>query len=136
MIPRYRPIAMYSLLLVFSPPVAAAICAAAALLWPLAVMALTAQAVGQPLTPTIADLDRFKIVNDNLGHIVGDEALWRSVSLMRYLCRETDLVHPHLRVTVSIGEAQWDGVADGMALLETADAQLYRAKWEGRNRVA
>ncbi len=46
------------------------------------------------------------------------------------------LVHPHLRVTVSIGVAQWDGVADETNLLEAADAQLYRAKRAGRNRVA
>ena len=45
-------------------------------------------------------------------------------------------VHPHLRVTISIGVAQWDGAADATNLLEAADAQLYRAKRAGRNRVA
>jgi PleD family two-component response regulator len=39
-------------------------------------------------------------------------------------------------VTVSIGVSQWDGKIDGTALIEAADAQLYRAKRAGRNRVA
>jgi len=134
-----------------------------------------AQALGQPLTLAIVDLDRFKIVNDEFGHTVGDEALRQSAALMRHLCGETDLVariggeefalilpgmaqasgaefcerlrvaiethdwravHPRLRVTVSIGLAQWDGAMDRTALQEAADAQLYRAKREGRNRVA
>jgi diguanylate cyclase (GGDEF)-like protein len=134
-----------------------------------------AQAVNHPLTLAIADLDRFKIVNDDLGHTIGDEALRRCATLMRQLCRDTDLVariggeefalllpgmslaaaagfcerlrstiethdwravHPLLRVTVSIGLAQWDGTADETAFLEAADAQLYAAKRAGRNRVA
>ena len=134
-----------------------------------------AQAMGQPLTLAIADLDRFKLVNDALGHGIGDEALRRSAALMRGLCRETDLVariggeefalilpgmthadaaafcerlrfaiaehewrmvHPRLRMTISIGLWQWNGLADAEALLVAADSQLYRAKREGRNRVA
>jgi diguanylate cyclase (GGDEF)-like protein len=134
-----------------------------------------AQAAGRPLTLAIADLDRFKLVNDDLGHGVGDEALRRSAALMRGLCREDDLVariggeefallltgmahrdaaafcerlrsaieshdwrrvHPRLRVTVSIGVWQWNEAADAEALLEAADAQLYRAKRAGRNQVA
>jgi diguanylate cyclase (GGDEF)-like protein len=134
-----------------------------------------AQAAGQPLTLAIADLDRFKLVNDVLGHGIGDEALRRSASLMLNLCRENDLVariggeefalilpgmahgdaaafcerlrsaieryewrlvHPQLRVTISIGVWQWISTADAEALLEAADARLYQAKRAGRNRVA
>jgi diguanylate cyclase (GGDEF)-like protein len=51
-----------------------------------------AKAVGQPLTLAIADLDHFKVVNDRLGHRIGDEALRQCAELMRELCRSTDLI--------------------------------------------
>jgi diguanylate cyclase (GGDEF)-like protein len=47
---------------------------------------------GQPLTVAVADLDRFKVVNDRLGHPIGDEVLRQSATLMRRLCREADVV--------------------------------------------
>jgi diguanylate cyclase (GGDEF)-like protein len=45
-------------------------------------------------------------------------------------------VHADLQVTVSIGLWQWDGTTAMADLLQAADNQLYRAKLEGRNRVA
>ena len=51
-----------------------------------------AQAAGQPLTLAVADLDHFKIINDCLGHVVGDRVLCECAALMRRACRATDLV--------------------------------------------
>jgi len=45
-------------------------------------------------------------------------------------------VHPDLRLTISVGLSQWDGKAPMADLLHAADTQLYKAKREGRNRVA
>lgn len=131
---------------------------------------------GESVGLILGDVDHFKAVNDNFGHLTGD-AILRGVSLRlaallrtydsvgRYGGEEFVILAPFsdakatqlvaeriragieitkfdtnvgpLQLTMSFGVAVRDGAEshDTQALLQAADAALYRAKAAGRNRV-
>lgn len=120
---------------------------------------------GYRVAVAMVDLDNFKLFNDERGHHAGDELLreaaanWRmavrvSDFIARYGGEEFALLLPgcppgnalevieRLRSatpggqTCSAGIALWDGSEPPEAALARADAALYQAKREGRNRTA
>ena len=120
---------------------------------------------GSPLAVAMIDLDGLKAINDTKGHQAGSNALKAAAATWSTVLRETDLLArfggdefavlmpdcyledargaaERLRAalgpapTASIGVAEWNGAETGAALVERADEVLYRAKREGRNRVA
>jgi diguanylate cyclase (GGDEF)-like protein len=126
-------------------------------------LALAGRAHGH-ISVAMVDLDHFKTYNDTHGHQAGDRLLRAAAAswtgrlrasdlLARYGGEEFAIVLPgctggaaatvagDLRgalpdgVTCSIGVATWDGAEDADALIARADAALYRAKCQGRDRV-
>ena len=120
---------------------------------------------GTSLSVAVLDMDHFKRFNDTHGHVVGDlvlketAAAWDSILhgrgfLARYGGEEFAVLLPQsspaeatavlerLRHSVShsqscsIGVAEWDAVESPAHLFGRADAALYQAKHEGRDRIA
>lgn len=129
---------------------------------------------GEPLSLISIDLDRFKTVNDNLGHHVGDLVLASLAEVFKAQTRESDTLcrwggdeflllmpgasleqakmraealqqavyqhHMHfygetVRLTISLGVAQWREGDTLEALLQRADKGMYGAKRAGRDQV-
>jgi diguanylate cyclase (GGDEF)-like protein len=134
------------------------------------------QRTGVPFSIALVDMDHFKLINDTLGHAVGDDVLRgftvRAAGEMRTTDRLgryggeefllvftstqdepsavaaaervragvaafdwTPLVPPSMKVTVSAGVALCRAGESVTQLLARADAALYTAKRDGRNRV-
>ncbi len=120
---------------------------------------------GRPVSVLMLDVDRFKTYNDRHGHAAGDVLLREAVRAWADRLRPTDilcrwggdefaillpgcelddaaLIAEELRAMVlantscSVGVAQWDGLEPATALLQRADAELYRAKSAGRDQVS
>lgn len=135
-----------------------------------------ARRYGSPLSVVLADLDHFKRLNDEHGHLVGDQALAHAARVLAREIRDVDTVaryggeefaillpmtsaegakevaercarqlaatplvrdgHAPIRITASMGVACTEGKSyDLEELLRVADAALYRAKQNGRDRV-
>jgi diguanylate cyclase (GGDEF)-like protein len=136
-------------------------------------MIAEASRYGGGLSLLMIDIDKFKSINDEFGHLLGDEVLRQVSSLMRQSIRKVDLLCRYggeefvviapatkgpnavalaekLRkaiaqypfpgvprpVTISAGVAEFPIHGETRdALVGAADAALYRAKQQGRNRV-
>lgn len=130
---------------------------------------------GDSVSVVLADLDKFKGVNDRYGHAAGDEVLKAFAEALRQTVRESDVAGrwggeefalvlsgtdaeggarfaeraramientgvempdgSKLHVTASFGVASFPESRGLRELLDAADAALYEAKREGRNRV-
>ena len=123
-----------------------------------------AERVDPRLNVAMIDVDHFKAINDQNGHVIGDEVLQQLTNTWRPLLRpedfigrrggdeflvllpgctssDADRILERLRnaaageVTCSIGAAPWRPGDSASMLVSKADAALYEAKRRGRDRL-
>ncbi len=127
-----------------------------------------------PLSLVVGDIDNFKKINDNHGHIVGDLVLKNIAKFLQNEIRESDFVARYggeefvillpetnlvdatkamnklrvglkevivdvegvgIKVTMSLGIAEFEGSDTTKEVFNRADKALYRAKEKGRDQV-
>ncbi len=98
----------------------------------MAVVEERAQASARPISVMFIDLDRFKEVNDNLGHAAGDLVLIETAGRISGLLRETDLVGRFGgdEFCVLLGQEYDEVSSDGLAhrLIEAIE-QPFEGPW-------
>ncbi len=94
--------------------------------------ATSARRRGRAMAMLFVDLDRFKTVNDSLGHAVGDDMLLATSQRLLQALRESDLVCRHSgdEFLVLVRDAErWDSVAGAaQRILRAIDAPLPLAR--------
>lgn len=121
---------------------------------------------GAPFSLAIVDIDHFKNLNDEQGHLYGDQMLRDLTGLLTHTSRTVDIitryggdefvvvmpqtdlagasifverlrgkVEQEMPFTISAGAASPNDADTPESLFHRADAALYRAKTDGRNRI-
>jgi len=128
----------------------------------------------RPLSVLLMDIDHFKKINDEYGHLAGDSVLRGLASALSKRMRPSDRLgryggeefcvilpdtttegalsfaeglrslaetcvfaadEQQIKVTISVGVAEWRAEMQSLDMYRSADEKLYAAKRNGRNRV-
>jgi diguanylate cyclase (GGDEF)-like protein len=87
-----------------------------------------AERYNHPLAMAMADLDRFKAVNDNHTYAVGDEVLRRFAAILRSTCRATDVITRYGGEEFVVMMPQTD-VDQGRAVCERVRQEVEQHPW-------